>query len=133
MVPCLVMVGVGALLPLADAQRTGNWERLGTYARAAAGLLPGVLLMAGVTMLLVGWLPRLTALVWVLLGWTLFTTWFAVLFELPGWLVRLQPWGHLRLLPRDAWSWTPFAVELALAVALLALGLVGYRRGNIPA
>lgn len=132
-VPCLVMVGVGALLPLADAQRTGNWERLGTYARAAAGLLPGVLLMAGVTMLLVGWLPRLTALVWVLLGWTLFTTWFAVLFELPGWLVRLQPWGHLRLLPRDAWSWTPFAVELALAVALLALGLVGYRRRNIPA
>ena len=92
-----------------------------------------MLLVVGLAMALLGWLPRLTGLVWALLGWTLFATWVAVLFDLPAWLLRLQPWGHLRLLPRDAWSWTPFTVELLVALALLALGLAGYRRRNIPA
>ncbi|GAA1393524.1 hypothetical protein [Luteococcus peritonei] len=131
--PCLVLVGVGAALPLAEALRGGDWSPVGTYGRAAAGLLPGVLLVVGLAMALLGWLPRLTGLVWALLGWTLFATWVAVLFDLPAWLLRLQPWGHLRLLPRDAWSWTPFTVELLVALGLLALGLAGYRRRGIPA
>lgn len=130
---CLAFLAVGASMPLVQAQRQGDWALVGQYFRTAAGLLPGLLLVIGIAMLLIGWLPRLTSLVWAVLGWTLFCTWFAVLFDLPGWLVRLQPWGHLAHLPRDPMDWTAFAVETALALALLVLGLVGYRHRSIPA
>ncbi|GAB2472005.1 ABC transporter membrane-spanning protein [Luteococcus sediminum] len=133
LVPCIVLVAVGAAMPLVQAQRNHDWSLVGTYTRTALGLLPGLVLVTGAMMLLIGWLPRLTGLVWALLGWTMFCTWFAVLFDLPDWLVRLQPWGHLAHLPRDPMDWTAFTIESALAIALLALGLLGYRRRAIPA
>ena len=71
-------------------------------------------------------------LVWGLLGWTLFATWFSVLFDLPVWLTKMQPWGYLPHLPRDPMGWTAFLVELVLALALVVAGLVGYRRRGIP-
>ena len=37
---------------------------------------------------------------WGLLGWALFATWFSVLFDLPVWLTKMQPWGYLPHLPR---------------------------------
>lgn len=133
LVPCLVLVGAGAVLPLSQAGSEHHWALMGTYARSAAGLLPGLLLVLGIAMLLVGWLPRLSWLAWLVVGWTIFASWFAVLFDLPRWLVRLTPFGHLSALPRDTMHWTPFLVELALAVALLVFGLVGLRRRSIPA
>lgn len=131
-VPSVVMVLVGTLLPVAQAGRDGQWSLVSQYTRSAVVLLPGVWLVVGIAMALVGWLPRLTSLVWAVLGWTMFATWFSVLFDLPQWLVRITPWGHLPLLPRDAMDWTPVLVETAIAVALVVFGLVGYRRRGIP-
>lgn len=130
--PTLAFVLVGALLPVAQAQRDGDWSLVGTYTRSALALLPGLWLVLGLAMALVGWLPRFTGLVWAVLGWTLFATWFSVLFEVPAWLTRVHPWGHLAHLPRDPIDWTAFWVELVLAVMLVVLGLVGYRRRAIP-
>lgn len=130
--PTIAFILTGTLLPVAQAQRNSDWSLLGTYTRSALGLLPGLWLVLGVAMLLIGWLPRFTGLVWAVLGWTLFATWFSVLFDLPTWLTRLHPWGHLAHLPRDPMDWTAFTVELVLAVALMVLGLVGYRRRGIP-
>ncbi|MGO4957186.1 ABC transporter permease [Luteococcus sp. Sow4_B9] len=131
--PSAVFLLVGALMPLAQARSSGHWELLGTHVRTAAGLLPGVLLVTGFSMLLIGWLPRFTWLVWLLIGWSVFTTWFAVLFDLPRWLLDLQPWGQLPHLPRDAMDWSAWLTTLALAAALMALGLWGWRRRDIPA
>ncbi|MEL4358459.1 MULTISPECIES: ABC transporter permease [unclassified Luteococcus] len=132
-VPCLAYLAVGAGMPLVQAGQTGDWSPVGQYLRTAAGLLPGLVLVVGIAMMLIGWLPRFSGLVWAVLGWTMFCTWFAVLFDLPEWLLKLQPWGYLAHLPRDPMDWTAFAVETALALALLGLGLVGYRRRNLPA
>ncbi|MEL4504425.1 hypothetical protein AAEX63_06590 [Luteococcus sp. H138] len=132
-IPTLAYLAVGATMPLVQAQHGGDWSLVGTYLRTAAALVPGLLLVIGLAMVLIGWLPRLTGLVWVVLGWTMFCTWFAVLFDLPEWLLKLQPWGHLAHPPRDPMDWTAFLVELAMAVALLVVGLVGYRRRNLPA
>ncbi len=130
--PTVAFVLTGALLPFAQAQRDGNWSLVGTYTRSALGLLPGLWLVLGFAMLLIGWAPRLTGLVWGLLGWALFATWFSVLFDLPVWLTKMQPWGYLPHLPRDPMGWTAFLVELMLAMALVVVGLVGYRRRGIP-
>lgn len=132
LVPALVMVGVGAALPVLDARQTGNWEAIAEYTRGAAGLVPGVVLVVALAMALIGWLPRLFWIVWVVLGWSLFATWFSALLDLPTWLTRITPWGYLPHLPRDAMDWTPVLIESTVAVALLGVGLVGFRRRAVP-
>ncbi|QCV89121.1 hypothetical protein FEZ32_12915 [Acidipropionibacterium jensenii] len=131
--PVVLMVGVGALLPLSQARSDGDYSLIGQYARSAAALAPGMLLICGIAMALLGWLPRLFNLVWVVIGWTLFTTWFAALINLPASVARVQPWGYLSFLPRDTMDWTPFLVETGIAVVLVGVGLIGYRRRDITA
>ncbi len=130
-VPSALFVALGALMPVSQAIADGSWTMIATFAGAAVALLPGLWLVAGLAMALIGWAPRLLGLIWALLGWTMFCTWIAALFDLPTWLVNLQPWGHLPKLPAQPMDWTAFLAQTALAVTLLGLGLVGYRRRDL--
>ncbi len=130
--PTVLLVLTGALLPLAQVLREGDVGIVGTLVGAALALLPGVWLTVGLAFFLVGVVPRGFGLVWVLLGWTVFCTWIASLFEnLPAWLVELQPWGHLPHLPAGPMSWPPVIIVSALAIVLVAMGIRGYRRRDI--
>lgn len=127
----IVTVLVGAGLPLAQAVTTDDWSLVADFTGTALALLPGLVLVVGVAMLLIGWLPRAFGVVWFVLGWSIFCSWFAILFDLPRWLVKLQPWGHLTQPPRDEMDWLPFAVETAIGLVLILAGLIGYRRRDI--
>ncbi len=131
LVPSLVLLAVGAGLPLAQAAQDANWSLVSDYLGTAAAMWPGLVLVVGIAMALIGWVPRAFALSWAVLGWSIFCSWFAILFDLPQWLVKAQPWGHLTAPPRDEMDWLPFAIELAIGLALIVLGLVGYRRRDI--
>lgn len=124
--PAGVLVFTGGLIGLASGD-----GRLGSYAAAGAALLPGLALTVGLAMALIGWAPRWYGVAWALVGWTIFTTWFAALFDIPKTLIDLQPWGHLAHLPRDEMSWGVFVIELAIGAVLLVLGLMGYRHRDI--
>ncbi|WP_143554129.1 hypothetical protein [Serinicoccus sp. CUA-874] len=50
---------------------------------------------------------------------------------LPEWLTRLTPWAALPQLPVEEMDWAAVLGTLAAAVALMALGAVGYRRRDI--
>lgn len=130
--PAVLLVATGALLPLVDVAQNGG-TRIGDLTEAALCFLPGLLVVVAFAMFLLGWAPRLFALAWVLLGWTMFLSWLAPLFDLPDWVLKLHPWGHLPHLPTDELTWTAILIETALGLLLLALGLVGYRSRNIPA
>lgn len=131
--PALLSVGAGAGLVSVQASVRDDWAPLGDYAAAGAALIPGVVLVVGLAMALIGWAPRLFPVVWAVLGWSLYCTWIAVLFDLPEWLLKAHPWGHLSVPPRDQMDWTAFVVELAVGFALVGVGLVGYRRRDLPA
>lgn len=129
--PVAVLVGVGAGLPLSVAASNGDWALLGDMTQGALGLIPGTLLVLGVAMFLLGWLPQLFGLAWAVLGWSIIASWFGVLFNFPDWVLKLQPWGHLAKLPAEQMNWAPFLIELGIAIALGVLGLIGYRRRTI--
>lgn len=131
--PTVMFVLTGALLPVSQARRNHDWALVGEYTRSALGLLPGLWLVIGLAVLVLGWWPRLTGVVWAVLGWTMFATWFAALFDVPQWVTKVNPWGYLAHLPRDQMDWLPVVLETLLAVALVVVGLVGYRRRGIPA
>lgn len=129
--PVVLLVLVGAGLPLARALSGDGFGGVWDLARGAAGLIPGLVLVVGLGMVLIGWIPRAYPLIWILIGWSIFTSWFAALLNFPEWVVKFHPWGHLSVIPRDRMEWAPFLFELGLGLVLLAVGLVGYRRRGI--
>ncbi|HSN11481.1 MAG TPA: hypothetical protein VLS51_05165 [Propionibacteriaceae bacterium] len=129
--PVALLVATGALMPVLQATTDGSPALVGEITRAALVLTPGVVLVLGLGMLLVGWLPRWYGLVWVAIGWTMFVSWILTLWNVPEWVTKLQPWGYLPHLPSEPMRWGAFSVELVAGLALLALGLVGYRRRDI--
>ncbi|RMB61654.1 ABC transporter permease [Tessaracoccus antarcticus] len=126
----LLSLMTGALLAV-TASSSGTWEALGTGAAAAAALLPGTVVVVGLAMLLIGWAPRAFSIVWAVIGWSIFASWVGALLQFPDWLLRLQPWGHLPKLPTDDLTWSAIVVESIIGLALLGLGLAGYRRRDI--
>lgn len=126
----LLSLLTGGLLRLA-ASTDGGWSSFGDGVAAAAALLPGTVLVLALMLFVIGWAPRALPVVWVVIGWSIFTSWLGALLNFPDWLLRFQPWGHLPKLPTDDLTWAAIAVESLLALSLLGLGLVGYRRRDI--
>lgn len=131
LVPALLLVAVSAGLPLTQALHDAQPRLVADYAGTGLALLPGLVLVLGVATALIGWAPRAFALVWALLGWTIFCTWFGALLNLPEWLIKLEPWGYLSKPPRDEMDWAVFAIQLGIGVVLIVLGMVGFRRRDI--
>jgi ABC-2 type transport system permease protein len=124
---CLLLAG--ALLPALAGGGTRRWW---TTFSAALVLTPGIVVIAGLALAILGWAPRWFALAWAVVGWSVLATWIGPLFNAPNWLIQLQPFGHLPHLPVDQFSWLAVTLETLLGAGLAAFGLVGYRRRDIP-
>jgi ABC-2 type transport system permease protein len=121
----------GALLALPEALSRGEAAVLVDSVGAALALAPGGLLVLGVAVLLHGWVPRLAWLVWVVVAWSLFLVWVGSVLGLPDWLVSLTPWHVLPALPVDPMEWAPVLLTTGAALALMVLGVWGYRRRDL--
>jgi ABC-2 type transport system permease protein len=95
--------------------------------------LPGVLALAAGAVALTGLLPRLTLLVWAWLGLTFVVGWLGGLLDLPSLVSGISPFEHLPLVPVEDLAWGPLTALSLLGAALLAAGLVGFRRRDITA
>jgi ABC-2 type transport system permease protein len=92
---------------------------------------PAVWLTVGLAVALFGLAPRATLLVWILIAYAGLIGMFADLLGLPDWTVDLSPFGHVPLLPAVGMRWTPIVLLTAIAAALIAVGLVGFRRRDL--
>jgi ABC-2 type transport system permease protein len=131
LLPVVLLVLTGTSMPILQAVNDGSASLVGSLTTAALVLTPGVLLVLGFAMLVVGWKPRWYGLVWAVIGWSMLASWVFALFNPPDWLLKLQPWGYLPHLPSDPMRWGAFSIELGLGLAMMALGLLAYRRRDI--
>jgi ABC-2 type transport system permease protein len=131
LLPVVLLVLTGASMPILQAMNDGSASLVSSLTKAALVLTPGIVLVLGFAMLLVGWQPRWYGLVWAVIGWSMLASWVFALFNPPDWLLRLQPWGYLPHLPSDPMRWGAFSIELGAGLAMVALGLLGYRRRDI--
>lgn len=131
--PTVVLVLSAAALGLPQAISTQDPALLLRLAGAGAALAPALWLVVGLAVALLGWVPRLTGLVWLVLGWSLFVTWVGALLGLPQALVDATPFAPLPHLPVDELTWAPILLETALAAGLVAAGVLGWRRRDILA
>jgi ABC-2 type transport system permease protein len=104
---------------------------LSTVVGAAAVQLPAVWLLAAVTVALFGMVPRFTPTVWgVLVGFVAMYL-LGSLSGFPQWLLDLEPFAHVPRAGGDDFTVVPLLWLLVIDAALIALGVVAFRRRDL--
>ncbi|HSN06998.1 MAG TPA: ABC transporter permease [Candidatus Angelobacter sp.] len=130
----LLVVG-GLCLGLVHGAADGEALVQGGRAAAAALLAaPAVLLLVAVSLALVGVRPAWSgAASWTVLLWCVLTGFLGGVLGLPDWLRQTSPFGHVPPWPAEPMTWAPVIALIAGAVALVAVGVLGLRRRDVPA
>ncbi|GAA1161060.1 ABC transporter permease [Nocardioides aquiterrae] len=128
-VAVLLVAGLG--LGTTYALVTGDGSAVVRMTADLASYLPAVLVLSGVARLLHGVAPRASRAAWLglLLVWVVMM--FGEVLRLPPWLQDLSPFEHLAPVPAQSFSWPPFLVLSAVAVALSVAGQVAFARRDV--
>ena len=137
----IVLLAMAALLLLGGAAiglghliaTGGDAPTLPELIGAAAAHLPAACVMAGIVVLLFGWLPRALAAAWALFAAFIVLGEFGALWQLPSWMLDLSPFAHSPLLPGTDFTWGSIAALMAVAALLTILGMAGWRRRDVQA
>lgn len=126
----LLLGGLVAGVSTARALDDGAW--FGQVLAAAAVQLPAVAVLAGLTMLAVGLVPRLaSAVAWGALVAFLLLGEVGALLEWPAWLLDLSPFGHTPQLPGGDVQVGSLVGLVTVALVLGAAGLAAFRRRDL--
>ncbi|RAY16715.1 ABC transporter permease [Actinomadura craniellae] len=118
-------------LGLGAAATAGDAGQLFRILGAGLCYVPALWVTVGVAVALFGLAPRAIALSWVLLVYALTVGIFSGLLKLPSWTMNLSPFGHVPQLPGAEFDLLPLVALTALAAALVAAGLAGFRRRDL--
>ena len=127
----LVVVGLTAGASARAAVGDDAGFTLGEAVAASLVTAPAAWALLGLGACLLGWAPRLLPLMWLpmVLGFLIET--FGTLIRVPDVVHRLSPWEYTPRLLTGEMDWVPVIVQLAVAVVLVAAGVVGFRRRDI--
>jgi len=112
---------------------TGDGALVGRVGAAALGYVPAVWVVTAIPVLLFGAAPRWVALGWTPLAISVVVGLFGTLLGLPGVVLDLSPFELLPSVPAEPWRALPIVVELLVAGVIVAAGLAGLRRRDVPA
>ncbi|WP_402466698.1 ABC transporter permease [Isoptericola aurantiacus] len=133
----VVALGGGAVVALAGGAglalvvRDTTADAAGTLA-ATAAYLPAVAAVVGLGVALLGLVPRAVGLQWAAVAYVAVVEMLGETLDLPDAALQISPLHAIGRLPTQDASGTAVLVVLAVAAALLALGLAGFRRRDVP-
>ncbi|MFI2105269.1 ABC transporter permease [Isoptericola sp. NPDC019693] len=128
----LVVLVTGVLGLAAGAVAAGTDEvTFGQVTEAGLLYLPALAVFVGLAAALFAWAPRATSLVWLLLEYTILVSLFADLFHLPDWARRISPFWWVPDPLTGAVDLGPVAGLCAVALVLVVLAFVGFRRRDV--
>jgi ABC-2 type transport system permease protein len=128
-----VLLAASLGLGLGTVAATGDTEYLGPVVGAAVAYAPALWLTTALAVAVFGLVPRVTGLSWALLVYAVLIVYLGGLLDLPGWMFNLSPYTHIPAMPADAFTTLPLVILTGLAVALVAVGVVGFRRRDLEA
>ena len=70
-------------------------------------------------------------LAWLVPGYAFLVGYLGRILQMPDWAQYLSPYGVVPTVPAEELEWAPLVGLTALAVALVALGVAGFRRRNL--
>ncbi|GAB3046887.1 ABC transporter permease [Virgibacillus ainsalahensis] len=113
-----------------DAVMEDGFE-FGTIYGAALVYYPAILVMIGIAVLLIGFLPKLTSLIWLYVFYSFIVLYLGGLFQFPDWVGKLSPFGYIPQLPVEEMETMPVIVLTIIAAVLVIAGFIGYRKRDI--
>jgi ABC-2 type transport system permease protein len=131
--PAAILATAGLAMGLTHGLNTGDVG--GQLPRVLAGALvqlPAVWVLAAITVVLFGLLPRLAPVGWGALALCLLLSLVGTAMQFDQWVLDLSPFTHLPHLPGGEVTATPLFALSALAALLVTAGLAGLRRRDLP-
>ena len=98
---------------------------------AAMVYLPAMWMMIGIAVLLIGFLPQGTSLIWLYLGYSFLVVYLGGLLDFPEWLANLSPYGNVPQLPVEEMNYLSLLIVTAIAIVLTIIGFMGYNKRDI--
>lgn len=133
LVPALVMTVVMQLLT-----GLGLWSAayavmeeplaLGSILKGSMAYVPVIWVLVGLAVLLIAVKPKLTSLVWLYLGYTFFAVYFGNILQIPKWMGKLTPFGHVPNVPLEEMGLGLVVVMLIIGVGLMGCAFYGFRK-----
>jgi ABC-2 type transport system permease protein len=117
--------GVGAALVTGDARHL--WE----LTLAHLNQVPAVWVVLAVATLAFGVLPRAVPAAWALVAFGLIAGTFGPLLDLPEAVLDLSPFAPAAAMPLEDFRFAPVMVLTVIAVAIAAVGFLGFRRRDL--
>jgi ABC-2 type transport system permease protein len=125
----LVAGGIG--LGASAAASMGDVGQVTRLTISALAYVPALLVFVGVAAALVGRLPRGALAVWGLWSFSMVLAMFGTLISFPDVVRDLSPFEHVPSVPAVTLRWTPIALLLASAAALVALARQDIARRDV--
>ncbi|MEM7274942.1 MAG: ABC transporter permease [Actinomycetota bacterium] len=125
----MVMAGIG--LVVTDAMVAGGFTSVGATLGAAVARVPALWAVAGIGILLYGWVRRFSLGVWAVFAGAAIVFLFGELLRLPDQLMNLSPIGHVTHLPGGDQGWLSLVVLCAIAVGTGVAGIVLFDRRDV--
>ncbi|GAB2535579.1 ABC transporter permease [Gracilibacillus alcaliphilus] len=98
---------------------------------AAIVYIPALLVLAGIALFLLGWLPKLISLVWLFVIYGFVVIYLGDLLDLPKGIKLLSIYEHIPMYPSEDFSWGVILSYLLISALLIVFGFVGYRRRDM--
>ena len=92
---------------------------------------PAILLVLGLAVGIIGWLPRFSIIVWLYVLYSFIVVYLGELFQFSDIVVQLSPFGHIPQLPLEDIRWLPITTLCSISVLLTLLGFVGYNKRDL--
>ena len=103
----------------------------GTVLQAGMAYLPALLVLIGITIFLIGWVPKITIVSWGMLFYSFVVVYFGELFDFSDWMKNISPFGHIPQVPMDDINALTLIILTALGILLICLGFLGYNKRDI--
>lgn len=127
----VVVAGSGAFA-VATAVALDDPDSVGRIVAAGSWQVPAVMVFVGLSVALFGLLPRAQALAWAVFAVSAVATFMGPTLRLTESQMRLSPFGAVGRAPVGPVDTVGVTVLVVLAVALVAAGVVGFRRRDVP-
>ena len=127
-----IVLVASAVFGLTAAWSMDDSGQIGRLVQAGAAYLPAVLVFAGLALVLFAVFPRLFALAWAYYAVVTFIAFLGPGLKLPGWVLDLAPTTHVGSPPQGAVEPAALVVLSLIAVLLVVVAFVGFRRRGIP-
>ena len=127
----IMMIFTGLGLWLASYPVMAEPMAIGTVISSAVVHIPAIMVMIGIAMILITYLPRHTGIVWGYLGFSFLGVYLGSLLDFPKWFIRLSPYGNVPQVPAERFSLATALILIGIATTLFTISFIGYKRRDI--